>query len=336
MDNITKTNILNYIFPIVTETVHMINLSQGEVKYIIKGGASIKYHLNGLGINTDGLTYDIDMAPIFFYDGNEELYLTKALEFNEKMCQALMETLEGRVTRDGGNIKFMNNKYNNLISISVSINNSEYIEMIDISYIDPIDGASTFMKSVEKIRRNYNFFAKHFHKMYSENISSMFSTPQLEMCVALYGLSTSIKHRDSREKWIQDFRSYTKRLIELQEKLAQLEDQHIETEGDILELQIYSNKISEEIIELFGEDDGDDAATLRNNFKMAELGNKLIDIIEEINKTKSEIIVATMMKDNREKIISDQYLAKIEDKISRYNTKITLLQRHFGTKAEFC
>ena len=78
MFDISRDFLFNYAYPHVIEIIDRTNHphfpSLTGHKFIIKGGASVKHHLDINGIYSGGITFDIDIAPLFLpQDGHTYL-----------------------------------------------------------------------------------------------------------------------------------------------------------------------------------------------------------------------------------------------------------------------
>lgn len=125
-----QDGIINTIFPVVIKTINDLR-NQYDIPFIIKGGASIKYHLlYDRGIDVPNLTYDIDIVPLLLTDPYVNIEARSA-ELNEILYQELLFELE---TNFGSQVRI--NSRNDRGLMTIQINN---YDVIDISYIDPSD-----------------------------------------------------------------------------------------------------------------------------------------------------------------------------------------------------
>lgn len=185
-----QESLLNIIFPIVLNTIR-----ESHQPFLIKGGASIKYHiLYEKGIDTTGLTTDIDIAPLV----DDPDYKNRSLQMNKLFSEQLVYN----ITNQFGNelSVHIKTKYD-LITIQIQYQGILY-DLIDISYINPFDEGSTFIKAINHVYGSYDNFL--------QQMNSEITPLQLELCVAVYGFELynnyleDINHRKEQlADWIQ-------------------------------------------------------------------------------------------------------------------------------------
>lgn len=260
--------IFNYIYPHVVEVIHRTNnpVYKSPCKFIIKGGASVKYHFDMHGISSAGLTSDIDIAPLFLPQeghtyASDPTYIQNAIQYNMALYESIIRKLTHQSRIDHMNIYFNMKFHNGLVTMQIKINDSDYYDMIDLSYINSNDEDSTFMKAILITHGSLENFVTTFN--------GDFSDVDIELQVATFGYELYFSHVNSIDHW--------KELLEFFRN----------------EARIYKSRI-----ELFG-DDEDDVRSL-------ELAQRAIE--------------------GYERQLSDEYIEKLNDKLLRFQRKISGLE----------
>ena len=302
-------NLLKYVFPIVYQTVADINTSEHPCKFIIKGGASINYHLNMLRVNTDGLTYDIDLAPIIRHPNySTQDYFEKCVQCNNNLYDEIHRRLVISFERDKhlygiSTYNIIKKTHNKLITMQIQINGSNPYDMIDFSYIDIHDEGSTFVKAITKIYGSLNNFIINFR--------DICSSPQVELCVVKYGLEMTKIYIESKDAWENQKKNLECMLYKYKYEHQVMVNNHLQYMIDV-----YQHP------EVFGPYDPND-----DNVKI---------FTEKIDTAKKRIDHINELISNLTHQLSDEYQIKLKNKFERFRMKYELLQKSFGVNTDMC
>lgn len=224
----TKNDILNFVFPHVAEVIKRYNSSE-LCRFIIKGGASIKYFLESQHRKQiNDITYDIDISPILKFDlpnfGGS--YINKCIECNKHLANGITKKLihEARINRF--NIEVNTNEWNGLITIQVKLNDGQFYDIIDLSYIDVNDDDSFFINAVKKYYPTFVNYAKH---IFDDNI--MFTEPLIECHMAKSGIERNEEYLQHIPDWRRYIEIGTREIFRLTKELQNLKNQQLELFG---------------------------------------------------------------------------------------------------------
>jgi hypothetical protein len=252
MTDISRDFLFNYTYPHVIEIVDRINHphfpSLMGHKFIIKGGASVKHHLDMNGIFSGGITFDIDIAPLFLpQDGytysSDPTYVQNAVTYNTELYGSIEKKLNHQARVDGLNLYFNMKSHNGLITMQIKINDSQYYDIIDFSYIDPSDDASTFVNAILKLHGSLEHFVTSF--------DGIFSDVQTELCVAMFGHDLYESYMSSTDSWMQSLELLRGQALNAQ----RIKDLGLSDDDDDAQLEIilkmiasYEHQLSDEYI----------------------------------------------------------------------------------------
>lgn len=315
-----RGKILNYIFPHVIESIYKVNISDSPCKFIIKGGASVKYHLEQNNMDATDITYDIDITPLFFPKSVEsyttdDTYIRSALRYNNILYEIIEINLKHRSTIDNASLEIMRKEQNGLITMQIKMGDSDFHNMIDLSYIDPCDDDSIFLTVLKTKYRSFSDFVRDFMLLQTKlNVSNMFSSIQSEFCVARYSHNKYKMYIDS---------------------ISTLKNKHIEIvkyedvlKEDLLEIQKKLDiLVTDELTVIF--DDDMDAEKLESIYSQKREFESQKQGIE------FELTTSNHFKTIIEYELSDEYLSKINNKIERFIKKCKLLTS-IGAIPESC
>ena len=307
-----KIIILNNIFQIVYQTVAQKNTKREGCKFIIKGGASVKYHLANVRIDTTGLTYDIDISPLFYFPDYASLdYFERCNMCNNMLYEEIYTRIKLSFEHSGRLFDINKVVNNGLITMQIKIDDTGFHDAIDFSYIDPNDEESLFVKTIKKIYGSFESFVEHY--------GNVFSTPEIEMCVIKYGIERTDGHIKSKESWIRRSELLA---IDLQNSLGELQKIKNNKEEYISLIKEFISSrydITEEEKET---EIQKDMSIIKFNQDISDMNNK-IDFINHLIQTYK----------NQS---SDEYQGRLHDKFRRYIEKYELLKRYLGTADDFC
>ena len=210
--------LFNTFAPLVATKITEFNLAYaGRVNFIIKGGASIEHHITQAGIAHEQFTYDIDVAPLFLpVEGhtyrNDETYIPNAKAY----CDTLYAGIAA-VIPDGFSIA--RRDVNGLLTMQAKVGESDFMDIIDFSYIDPDDEDTMFVRSIAKYYPIYRDFVIDFI-----NQDTIFSPINIEICVVVYGVKMSQSHLDQIPAWRERVERFTALREEENRNFAELEE----------------------------------------------------------------------------------------------------------------
>jgi len=196
--------LFNTFAPIVATKITEFNYTYANtVNFIIKGGASIDYHITQAGIAHEQFTYDIDVAPLFLpTEGHtyrdDEMYVTNAKAY----CN---ELYDGITTVIPEGFEIFKRDSNGLITMQAKFGEHDFIDIIDLSYIDPDDEGTMFVKSIAKYYPTYRDFVSEFM-----TLDTIFSPINIEICVVMYGVKLSQSHLEQIPTWQHRVVEFTK------------------------------------------------------------------------------------------------------------------------------
>jgi hypothetical protein len=158
-------------------------LGEGAIVHI-KGGASIKYHLNKLGINTNGITSDIDILLI---PNGEENALNN-------FYTALQEKFTGNIFSFKNNNGLYHICINDICIFDITMYHSEINQNED-------DETSMFLYALKNLEfLNINDYVDKLLEQ-SNTETQTFTTLQFEYFSTWKGIENTIKYLNSIEKW---------------------------------------------------------------------------------------------------------------------------------------
>lgn len=159
----------------------------GESSIIhVKGGASIKYHLNKVGINTNGITSDIDILLI----PNEEDSQSALNNFYEAL-QRRFVGYNFTITNNNG---LYNICINNFCVFDITIYNQN---------MNQLEDPETSMFLYALINMGFNNINNYVTKLLGSNNTEIktFTSVQFEYFSTMKGLENTSKYLGSIEKW---------------------------------------------------------------------------------------------------------------------------------------
>lgn len=199
-----------HLLKIVEESINVFNRRHNsstydlKVKYLIKGGASIMAQAIRAGKSIDLITFDIDVAPIFLpFEGTtfqDTEYEIRAKELNVVLYEEIKRRFRGESKLDDrGGLQTMQIQHE-----------GNWLDIIDFSYIDPNDDASTLVKAIGVYYGSYKEFVYSFFKTVE-----IYAPPALEICVVKFGLERLKRNLElivERRERVKKFNERIKRL----------------------------------------------------------------------------------------------------------------------------
>ncbi len=186
-----------------------------EVNYAhIKGGASIKYHLNKLGINTDGITNDIDI--LFLIDDPKE---------GEDRVNSFYQDLKFRFPDINWNIINLNGLY------TIQING---VNLIDITIYDPNfdinDETSMFGYALKRL--GFNNIQDYFKTIAQSNDIQVisFTSIQFELFSTEKAIQVVQGHINKIPSWNNALEFFIQQKAQLEQEIPPNQNQIIEVD----------------------------------------------------------------------------------------------------------
>lgn len=262
-------NIFNKIFDKLIKIFRDINKINDQIFGFrdiihIKGGASVKYHLQKHMIAPDeltGLTNDIDILVIL-----DDYKLQNLESFNENKKDFvifILETIKKNIPEYNWNYKESNQLYN------ICIKNDNIECFIDITFYNPFDedididdDTSLFqyalrknnyinMKSyIDTIRLNASKIEQEFDITDDDIDTFMFTSPQFEYYSCIKGIKLMEKYLNyASHEWIVK-KEELKKILFLDSSLDDKSKNNIKKQIERLEYQIsekYTNKLKDKL-----------------------------------------------------------------------------------------